>query len=71
MLRPSTEDELAASLPVVLILRIVLDRRARLRYGELLDARANSQGRFVTVAELSKTVQRWLDRQREDAEGGA
>jgi hypothetical protein len=48
---------------VVLILRLVLDGQTELRHGELLDANAVRQGRFVTMAGLLDAVQRWMDRQ--------
>jgi hypothetical protein len=65
----SEEDELTGSRAVVLVVRLVLDRQARLRSGELLDAGAKGQGRFVTLAEMGEAVMRWLERQRENGSG--
>lgn len=49
---------------VVLVLRLVFDRRMDLRYGELLDAESVRQGRFVGLPDLADAVQQWMDRQR-------
>jgi hypothetical protein len=62
--RPSPDDELTNYRQVVLIIRLVLDRHAQLRHGELLDAAATSQGRFVTLTEMGEAVSRWLRAQR-------
>jgi hypothetical protein len=64
---PATDedDELSGSRQVVLILRLVLDRQAGLRHGELLDTDAVGEGRFVSLDGLAEAVSRWLDRQRE------
>jgi hypothetical protein len=59
------DDELSDSRQVVLILRLVLDRQARLRHGELLDTDAVGEGRFATTAGLLAVVQRWLERQQD------
>jgi hypothetical protein len=48
---------------VTLILRLVLDARGRLRYGEAVDVEAHSQGRFVGWRGLTHTVRAWLARQ--------
>jgi len=61
--RLSTEDELAGNREVVLILHLVLDSYAELRYGELLDGQGIRQGRFVSLTELTSAVKTWLDRQ--------
>ena len=66
MARSSVEDDLIDSKQVILILRLTVDRHARLRHGELLDAGASGQGRFMTLSDMSEAVQQWLDRQRED-----
>ena len=63
MKRLSTEDELAGNREVVLILHLVLDSYAELRYGELLDGQGIRQGRFVSLTELTSAVKTWLDRQ--------
>jgi hypothetical protein len=60
------EDELYGSRQVVLILRLVLDRQLRLRHGEVVDAEATVQGRFLTLADLVEVIQQWLGRQRAD-----
>ena len=65
------EDELAGSRQVVLILRLVLDRQAQLHHGELVDAEAVCQGRFVSLTGLTDVVTRWFERHyREDAGDG-
>lgn len=56
------EDELAGSRQVVLVLRLVLDRQARLRHGELVDAETVCQGRFVSLTGLTDVVTRWFER---------
>jgi hypothetical protein len=61
------EDLLSASRPVVLILRLVLDRRGRIRYGELLDARTTLLDCFVGERELRQTLRHWCSHQREAA----
>ena len=50
---------------VTLILRLVLDGRGRLEYGEAVDTEARSQGRFVGWRGLTRTVRAWLARQEE------
>ena len=60
------EDELSGSRQVVLILRLVLDRRSQLRHGELLDDQATVQGRFLTLEGLLEAVRQWLERQPAD-----
>jgi hypothetical protein len=56
------EDELAGSRQVVLILRLVLDRQARLHHGELVDIESVSQGRFASLNGLTDVVTRWFER---------
>jgi hypothetical protein len=58
------KDQLAGSRQVVLIVRMVLDGKSRLQYGELLDVETAGMGRFTTVNGLGETVKRWLERQR-------
>ena len=60
------EDELSGSRQVVLILRLVLDRRLLLRHGELVDSEATVLGRFLTLEGLLEVVRRWLARQSAD-----
>jgi hypothetical protein len=60
------EDELSGSRQVVLILRLVLDRRLRLRHGELVDAEATVLGRFLTLEGLLSLVRKWLEQQPAD-----
>ena len=60
------EDELSGSRQVVLILRLVLDRRLRLHHGELVDAEATVLGRFLTLEGLLELVRHWLARQPVD-----
>jgi hypothetical protein len=62
------EDELSGSRQVILILRLVLDRQARLHHGELVDAESVSQGRFVSLSGMTDAVTRWFERHcRDDA----
>jgi hypothetical protein len=63
----SPEDKLADNREVVLVIRFVLDRHAELKYGELLDGHAIRQGRFVSLAELTGGVKKWLERQSSDS----
>jgi hypothetical protein len=49
----------------VLIFRLVLDGQARLLYGELLDADAVGQGRFMSLTGLVEAVIRWLEGQQQ------
>ena len=60
------EDELSSSHQVVLILRLVLDRRLRLQHGELVDAEATVLGRFLTLEGLVEVIGQWLGRQPAD-----
>ena len=60
------DDDLSGNCQVVLVLRLVLDRQAQLRYGQLLDAGAIEQGRFATLAGLADAVSRWLERQQRE-----
>jgi hypothetical protein len=57
------EREVLASHESVPVLRLKPDRQARLRQGELGNAKAESIGRFVTIAGLGLAIQRWLDQQ--------
>jgi hypothetical protein len=41
---------------VTLILRLVLDARGRLQYGEAVDTEARSQGRFAGWRGLTRTM---------------
>jgi hypothetical protein len=61
------DDQLSGNRQVVLILRLVLDRQRQLRHGELLDAEAHLEGRFVGLAGLKVMLDRWLERQQDDA----
>ena len=49
------EDELVDSRQVFLVLRLVLNPQARLHHGELLDAEAICQGRFMTLSGLTES----------------
>ena len=59
----SVTDRLVDHRQAFLVLRLVLDRHARLRYGEVLDADAIRQGRFTSPVELADVVKLWLDQQ--------
>ncbi len=61
------EDELVDSRQVFLVLRLVLDPQAQLHHGELLDAEAICQGRFMTLSGLTELVAHWLERQPRDS----
>ena len=62
------EDELSGSRQVILILRLVLDRQARLQHGELVDAESVSQGRFVSLTGMTDVLTGWFERHcRDDA----
>jgi hypothetical protein len=50
----------------VLVLRLVLDPRAGLHHGELLDAEGRGQGRFRGPVGLLRALVGWLDRQQAD-----
>jgi hypothetical protein len=63
----SGADDLSDSRQVVLVLRLVLDQRALLRHGELLDAEGAGQGRFATVAGMTALVRQWLENQQPDS----
>jgi hypothetical protein len=45
----------------------VLDPQAQLHHGELLDAEAICQGRFMTLSGLTELVAHWLERQPRDS----
>jgi hypothetical protein len=62
-----TEAALVEQRSVTLILRLVLDARGRLQYGEAVDTEAQSQGRFVGWDGLTRTVRAWLARQEHDS----
>lgn len=66
----SAADDLSDSRQAVLVVRLVLDQRACLRHGELLDAEGMGQGRFANVTELSELVRRWLESQQADGLAG-
>ena len=55
------EDQLANCQPVVLILRIVLNRNSEVQYGELLDAHANRVAFVRELTDLPYAVTRWLE----------
>src|SRR4051794_7547990 len=59
---PALEDEISNSRDVVLILRLVLNSRSQLRYGELLDASAVHQARFATMHGLVAALNQWFER---------
>jgi hypothetical protein len=60
------EDDLADSRQVVLILRLVLNRQARLHHGELVDTNSVSHGKFVSLTGLTDIVTRWFERHDRD-----
>ncbi len=63
MPRSYTRDELSGSRPVVLILRIMLNRYAELQYCEVLDVQANSVASITTITGLTQALTRWLEQQ--------
>ena len=62
------EDGLTASRSVVLILRLVLDRGGRIRFGAILDAKAEPLDRFASERELLQALRDWCQQQRHAAE---
>jgi hypothetical protein len=63
---PEQEDRLSSTRQEVLILRIVLDRQAQLRHGELLDAQSIRLGWFVSVQGMMEALSHWLAQQQPD-----
>lgn len=59
----SRGDEGVENRQVILILRLVLDSRGRLEYGEAVDSEARLQGRFRGWRGLTRTLRAWLARQ--------
>jgi hypothetical protein len=47
MRKPLTRHHLSEPAYVAVVLRVVVDHRGRLKYGEVVDAAARSWGRFV------------------------
>jgi hypothetical protein len=56
------EDQLVSCHQVVLILRIVLNQRAEVQYGEVLDAHANRVAFVRELRDVPTAVTRWLER---------
>ncbi len=63
MSEPRASEPLQNRHAVTVILRLVVDRRGRLVYGEVIDETATPRGHFVGWRELTKTLQRWLARE--------
>lgn len=61
------DETLAASRHVVIILRLVLDRRGRVHHGELLDAEARLLERFAGPRGLRRALREWCHGQRRAA----
>ena len=66
MARPDGEADVLENRHVVLVLRLTLDQRSQLLYGEVLNAEGIGLGRFMNLAKLNETVNRWLERQQDD-----
>jgi hypothetical protein len=59
------DEALADRAPVTVVLRLVVDRRGRLVYGEVVDTELKTWGRFSTWRQLTPTVRRGLQEQGE------
>ena len=57
------EDKLADKRYATLILRLTLDRRGHLLYGELVDANNGSQKRFIEWRGLIRMLRVWFTNQ--------
>ena len=56
----ANSDKLAEKRNVTVILRLVVDSRSRLAYGEIVDLEAVSPGRFVGWRGLTPAVRAWV-----------
>lgn len=54
------EDVLVDGRFVTVVLRLVVNGRGRLIYGEVVDAEVRSRGHFVGWRGLTRTVHAWL-----------
>jgi hypothetical protein len=68
--RTPPDEALADRAPVTVVLRLVVDRRGRLVYGEVVDTELRTWGRFSTWRQLTPTVRRGL-REHGDGPGDA
>jgi hypothetical protein len=67
MPRMGPEDQLADGRHVVLVLRLVLNRRAEVEYGELLDAGAKRVAIVGSLQDIAGAIARWLEEQARGA----
>jgi hypothetical protein len=58
--RPRHEDEFGHRRLVTVVVRLVLNRRGELAYGDVVDAANRLKGRFASWEELTVTLRRWL-----------
>ena len=59
-------EEIAGKRYVSLILRLLLDERGGLVYGEVVDLQARMRGRFAAWRHLARTVRAALAKNQED-----
>jgi hypothetical protein len=57
---PTEEDKLGEIRYATLILRLVLDRRGHLKYGELIDATNGFDERFIEWRGMIRVLRVWL-----------
>jgi len=63
MLITKEGEELARKHYVSVVLRLVVDRRGRLVYGEIVDMTGKPDGRFLGWRGLTQAVKAWLSSQ--------
>ena len=59
----STDDNLADTQNVTLVLRLVFDRQGCLRHGQIIDIDAELVGQFADQAGLVRALAAWFDAQ--------
>ena len=59
----STDDNLADTQNVTLVLRLVFDRQGCLRHGQIIDIDAELVGQFTDRAGLVQALAAWFDAQ--------
>ena len=59
-----TDDHLADTQDITLVLRLVLDRQGCFQRGQLIDIDAQLVGQFFDRAGLVRSLMAWLDAQR-------
>lgn len=58
-----TDDNLANTQNITLVLRLVLDRQGCFQHGQLIDIDAQLVGQFLDRAGLVQVLMAWLDAQ--------